>query len=64
MTAAMLLKLAPGHQLTYLPTGSTATVVAAATPSRQYGWRVQVRNASGTCWITPANLGDWRLDTK
>jgi hypothetical protein len=64
MMVADLLKLAPGHRLIHLPTGSTATVAASATPSRAHGWRVQVRRPTGTCWITPANASDWRLDTK
>jgi hypothetical protein len=64
VTTAMLLKLAPGQRLVHLPTDATGTVIASATPSRQYGWRVQVRSASGTCWLTPANVSDWRLETK
>jgi hypothetical protein len=64
MMVADLLKLTPGHRLTHLPTGSSATVVAAAAPSRQHGWRVQAHRATGTCWVTPANASDWRLETK
>jgi hypothetical protein len=64
MTVAMLLKLLPGQRLIHLPTDVAGTVIAPATPSRQYGWRVQVRSTSGICWLTPANISDWSLAYK
>lgn len=59
MNVACLLKLRPGERLLHTPTNNPAVVMTPATPSRRYGYRVQVRGAHSTTWITTTNISDW-----
>lgn len=61
MTSDNLLKLRVGQRLIHSPTGNPAVVQREALASRRHGFRVTIKGAFSTTYLTPSNIKDWTL---